>query len=843
MIYFCCEEGRRSLVRAHATLNGIDYLEVVHREEPILAEQQRTLRVFFVQPPGPALFARFGLDLAANAALVKISGGARTQSIGVDSARWVAGHLEIHVTPRGDYSRYTLSLCEPNTDQPLAELDAQLARVDFSFKVECESDFDCRPACACPPPTAAAPDLDYLAKDYASFRQLMLDRLSVQMPDWRERNPADLGVTLVEMLAYVGDYLSYRQDAIATEAYLGTARRRVSVRRHTRLLDYALHDGCNARAWVQVRLTATAPGGLRLPPERVRFTTWLAPAPVLAEHQFQRLAGATRVDVFEPLEPVALFPEHNELFVHTWGDAACCLPQGATKATLRGGFLNLAPGHVLVLEERLGPKTGSAADADPARRHAVRLTAVNAAGSDLLFNPPQAVTEIAWAEADALPFPFCLSARAEVGGKLLTDVSVALGNIVLADHGQTLPEPEILPTVPEPDPILAPVAATTCGPCASAERRTTPPRYRPRLQQLPLTQTAPYDASRPATAAFAWELAAALPAVRLTDERGTPWRPKRDLLASDASAPEFVAEVENDGSAHLRFGDDENGMAPGEGTQLQAVYRIGNGAGGNLGAAALVQLVTDVVLVPGVGDTFLPVSPAGLIESVSNPLPARGGRDPELLEEARQNAPAAFRVQQRAVTPDDYAAKAGEHPDVQRAAATLRWTGSWHTVFLTVDRRGGRTVDTDFEAELRRFLERYRLAGQDLEIDGPRFIPLELELRVCVAANYFQSDVVAALQTVFDHRAHADGTRGFFHPDHFTFGQPVLLSRIYAAAQRVAGVRHVEVTLLRRQGATVGEPVPADDLFAVGRLEIVRLDHDPNFPDRGVLRFNPVGGR
>ena len=74
------------------------------------------------------------------------------------------------------------------------------------------------------------------------------------MPQWQERNPADLGVALVELLAYVGDHLSYQQDAVATEAYLGTARRRVSVRRHARLVDYPMHDGCNARAWVQVQV-------------------------------------------------------------------------------------------------------------------------------------------------------------------------------------------------------------------------------------------------------------------------------------------------------------------------------------------------------------------------------------------------------------------------------------------------------------------------------------------------------------------------------------------------------------------------------------------------------------
>ena len=50
-------------------------------------------------------------------------------------------------------------------------------------------------------------------------------------------------VALVELLAYAGDQLSYYQDAVATEAYLGTARRRVSVRRHARLVDYPMHDG------------------------------------------------------------------------------------------------------------------------------------------------------------------------------------------------------------------------------------------------------------------------------------------------------------------------------------------------------------------------------------------------------------------------------------------------------------------------------------------------------------------------------------------------------------------------------------------------------------------------
>src|SRR4030095_13936694 len=66
----------------------------------------------------------------------------------------------------------------------------------------------------------------------------------------------DIGIALVEILAYAGDYLSYYQDAVGTEAYLDTARKRISVRRHTRLVDYFLHEGCNARAWIFVWTTA-----------------------------------------------------------------------------------------------------------------------------------------------------------------------------------------------------------------------------------------------------------------------------------------------------------------------------------------------------------------------------------------------------------------------------------------------------------------------------------------------------------------------------------------------------------------------------------------------------------
>ena len=178
-----------------------------------------------------------------------------------------ANVLTVEVDKPGDFSIYTLRLVQDaQHPEPPPGYDPILSEVNFSFKVECPSDFDCQTKCVCPPTLRTEPDINYLAKDYASFRQLMLDRIALLSPQWTERNAADMGVALVEVLAFVGDYLSYQQDAVATEAYLGTARRRISTR-HALLVDYVMDEGCNARAWVHIEVdadTGPLPKGTRV---------------------------------------------------------------------------------------------------------------------------------------------------------------------------------------------------------------------------------------------------------------------------------------------------------------------------------------------------------------------------------------------------------------------------------------------------------------------------------------------------------------------------------------------------------------------------------------------------
>jgi hypothetical protein len=814
--YFCKNKQRRKLLLAQAapSLNGIDFLEV----DP----GQLVLHIHFLfdlpgtpnpVPPAPAP----GLT-ADN---IIIEGGERVTGITVVPSSLVvaANVLTLTASAAGDFSTYTLRLVTSAKDHdPPSGFDPVFSSVDFSFKVNCPSDFECQPITICPPQPATAPNINYLAKDYGSFRQLMLDRMAVTVPGWQERNPADLGVALVELLAYAGDQLSYYQDAVATEAYLGTARRRISVRRHARLLDYPMHDGCNARCFVFLNLAGVTsllvPKGTQLL-TGVVATPETPPPGVVSQSQMPALLNQGAL-AFRTLADLTAHDALNQINFWTWSDGQCCLPRVATAATLEdlpAGNLPLAAGDLLLFEEIKGTATGLAADANPAHRHVVRLIGAPVHKTDPLT--AKKVVEIAWDPADALPFPLCLSIPAKDPGKPpITDVSIARGNIVLADQAVLQPQ-ETLPD-----------ASSSSGP------------YRPRLNNPNVSVAVAYDdaASRklPVAGLLIQDPARALPDVSLGGSAGK-WSPQRDLLESGPSALDFVVEIDESGIATLRFGDGALGAAPPP-SGLVATYSTDNRSAGNIGADSLAYIVSP------------PSTPLAGVSKVRNPLPAQGGLDPESLDETRNFAPQAFRIQQRAVTAADYAEVAERHPQVQRAETTLRWTGSWHTMFVTVERTAGQPVDDAFRNEIRNYLEQFRLAGYDLEIEAPKFVSLDVAFTVCVESGYFRSDIEAALAQTFSNRFLPGNRTGFFYPGNFTFGQRVYISQIVAAAMQTPGVMWVDTNDVApspnhftRLGRTPNGEAAAG-FIAMAPLEIARLDNDPSRPENGKIQFILRGG-
>jgi hypothetical protein len=814
VILFCQDKRRRDLVLQTTGLNGIDYLEVIGK--PGCGTQ---LALTFLKPAT-------GLNLTT--ANILLTGDTAIEITGMQ-APTSQDPLTVTITlgQTGDFSPYALALVTSaqNPDPPPG-IDPQLAAVNFSFKAGCPSPLDCLPSNCCPSTPLTPPDMHYLARDYDGFRQAMLDRMAVLLPTWDETHAADLGVTMVEALAYAADRVSYLQDAVNTEAYIGTARSRISLRRHARLVDYQIGEGSNARAWVC--LAASGDG------VTVKAKTQIYPlVPGLGPSVDPSSAAAAQLrsgpgPAFETLEDIVLHTEQNRMAFYDWGDGQCCLPAGATEATLDGAFTTLQEGQVLIFEEVVGPLTGDPADADPTHRWAVRLktaTTTDHAGKPL-SDPVNGnlLTSIAWTAADAVPFPLCLSSVTDAnhGAIPLTAVSVARGNVVATDQGVWTKD-ESLGVVPAAP--AAPVAGAGCN-CSTVPGAVVPrPRYEPTLAKQPLTFAVPYDHKAAASTFLAPTAARPQPQITLKSDDHVRWCPTEDLLEENDAFHGFIPEIEWDGTAHLRFGDGTYGAAPDAGLAFTANYRTGNGTAGNVGREALAHLL---------------FAGSGVI-GVRNPLAAAGGVDPETRLHIQQYAPFSFQTQLRCVTAADYGAMAAQLPGVQQALGTMRWTGSWYAAFVSVDPVTNWT--TELQGSVKTSLNGLRMMGTDLVVEQARFVGLTIGLRICVASNYFRGDVDAALRQVLITGDPCTGTPGLLKGEGFTFGSTVYASPFIAAAQRVQGVVSVRLTAFARMDSPPPAGAAPPIKLTMSPFEIPCCDNDPNHLDRGWLTLSLDGGK
>jgi uncharacterized phage protein gp47/JayE len=101
--------------------------------------------------------------------------------------------------------------------------------------------------------------IDYMARDAGSFLQSMRALIPEKLPEWTDyESEADVGNVLLELFAHMGDILSYYQDRVANESFLGTAQERRSVIQHLRLIGYTLSTAAPAAGALTLSLPATA---------------------------------------------------------------------------------------------------------------------------------------------------------------------------------------------------------------------------------------------------------------------------------------------------------------------------------------------------------------------------------------------------------------------------------------------------------------------------------------------------------------------------------------------------------------------------------------------------------
>ena len=735
-----------------------------------------------------------------------------------------ARSLRLRVEPIGDYSTYTLRV-------PAAGFYALLRELPFKFR-PCCFNLNCAPEWA---PGEARPDeplIDYLARDYDSFRHVLMTALAERVPGWQPTSEADLDQVLIDLIAADADELADFQDRVGNEAYLATARKRLSLARHARLMDYHIHQGNQASTWLaaQVSLDTTLPADFGV----WAGEHWKDPDAVI-------FAGARDTKCFALLDALDLY---------SWDDSVTALEAGSTEAdlTLPGMTqaqaiqvrdLLLGPDvDELLIRQELNPDTGTTNGRDVHARQVLQLVPRDGSPAraevveDPVHAPSRWMVRARWRAEDRLVRRYCFLTRCD--GARVEGVSRFYGNLVRVTHGRPWRT-----TFRPPGSLLAGLDTSQLVGRDEAfyeltQRADGVPKWGllcP-LTQAPLAylETTP-GGGQPTRTSLT---------VRV-DGFAAPWIEQSDLIESHEGDEHFIVETDEYGRSQVRFGNGVNGRVVPEGAAVTGDYRVGQGVAGNVGC-----------------DTLTHFDPSALPDVIAlwNPLDVVNGREPEPPAEIQRRVPEAYRQRQRrAVTLQDYARRAEELPEVSHARATYAWTGSWRAVRVAIDPVGTTTLSRSLARTIGDYLDAVRLIGEDVEVRPAIYVPLDIELSLCAHPAYWPEDLRAELEQEFSDGYTPDGRRGFFHADLWTFGQALYASQIIGRALAVHGVDRVRRLSMRRfnpgaGGATTTITITPGDLpeavvdkVDVGPFEIIQVASDPSRLETGRITFDIQGGR
>jgi hypothetical protein len=238
----------------------------------------------------------------------------------------------------------------------------------------------------------------------------------------------------------------------------------------------------------------------------------------------------------------------------------------------------------------------------------------------------------------------------------------------------------------------------------------------------------------------------------------------------------FVTRQDGEGNTWIQFGDGVTGARLPTGQRnVRAEYRRGIGAEGILKAGQINLLLT---------------RPAGLKEAV-NPLPSADGKDPEVLADARRNAPLTVLTLDRVVSLQDYEDFARAFAGIYKAQAMWTWFHHTRGVFLTVAGYQGGDVSLAGRQKLRAALAEWGDPFVPVAVENHEAVTFRTGLRVKIDPDREAAKVLEAVEKAL---------RNAFSFEERSFGQPVTLAGVTAAAQAVPGVIAVQVARLYRSG-------------------------------------------
>jgi predicted phage baseplate assembly protein len=247
------------------------------------------------------------------------------------------------------------------------------------------------------------------------------------------------------------------------------------------------------------------------------------------------------------------------------------------------------------------------------------------------------------------------------------------------------------------------------------------------------------------------------------------------MYGAAATERAYELTVDEQGREFIVFGDGVRGARlPSGVNNVRAAYRKGLGVAGNVASGALTQLMT---------------RPLGL-KSVSNPLTAEGGTDPEGADTARGSIPLTTRTLGRAVSLLDYEDFARAFSGIAKAQAEVLHLPAGLTIAITIASPAGTPPLTIASPAWANLLGALKSSGDPhvsvalLALQASTF---RIGLKVKCDPDYDPKLVLAGVEAAL---------RYHYAFDQRALGQPVQQSDVIAVAQNVPGVIAIDITRL-----------------------------------------------
>lgn len=281
---------------------------------------------------------------------------------------------------------------------------------------------------------------------------------------------------------------------------------------------------------------------------------------------------------------------------------------------------------------------------------------------------------------------------------------------------------------------------------------------------------------------------------------GEEWEEVEDFDGSGPESPHFTLDSLK---GEIHFGDGLQGKVPSKGIEIQALeYETSRGDQGNLPACSRWAVKEEKA--------------EGL--TINNFKPTVDGKKEESIDEAFKRFIRDLKVPYRAVTSEDFEYIARETPGLRIAQAKVIPN---FDPYRQVEKEGVVTVviipfspldiietppepSLGFREAVARHLEKHRLLGTRVYVVSPKYVRVEVKVILGISKGFFEQEVRKTVLGKLNHYLHP--AKGGKNGKGWPVGKPVYRSEIYRLIMETEGVSLIQkMNISSQNGANLDE--------------------------------------